>query len=285
MTYFGFLLRFLAIPIVLLLAMGWRDLMQGRHRAISMRGWPIWTAIGLHVAVALIYTTPWDNYLVSTRVWWYDPSLVTGLTIGWVPIEEYTFFLLQPILGGLWLLFLLRRPVPTQSGLRPLLRPWLALLAVIVWAGAAVILLLGWQPGTYLALELVWALPPIGLQLAFGADILWRHRRSLFLAIVPLTTFLSVADAIAINWGIWTINPEKSLNIQVGGILPLEEILFFLLTNILVTFGLTLIWAEVSHVRLLAIKRAVLSTTVFKQRAGTNGRNETIGRSGDLRLR
>jgi lycopene cyclase domain-containing protein len=146
-------------------------------------------------------------------------------------------------------------------------------------------LLAGWQPGTYLALELVWALPPIGLQLAFGADILWSHRRSLILAIVPLTIFLSTADAMAINWGTWTINPVKSLNIQIGGILPLEEILFFLLTNILVTFGLTLIWAEASHGRLLAIKRAVLSTTVFKLRASTNERNETIRRSGDLWLR
>jgi putative membrane protein len=192
---------------------------------------------------------------------------------------------LQPILGGLWLLFLLRRLKVRQGALRKSLRLRLAALVGTFWMGGAIMLFLGWQPGTYVALELFWALPPIGLQLAFGADILWRHRRLLLSAIVPLTVFLSTADAMAINWGTWTINPAKSLNIQVGGILPLEEILFFLLTNILVTFGLTLIWAEVSHVRLLAIKRAVLSTTVFKLRAGTNERNETIGRAGDLRLR
>ena len=23
-----------------------------------------------------VYTTPWDNYLVATNVWWYDPALV-----------------------------------------------------------------------------------------------------------------------------------------------------------------------------------------------------------------
>ena len=38
-----------------------------------------------------------------------DPNLVTGLTIGWVPIEEYTFFIVQPILAGLWFLFWARR--------------------------------------------------------------------------------------------------------------------------------------------------------------------------------
>jgi lycopene cyclase domain-containing protein len=58
--------------------------------------------------IAVVYTTPWDNYLVATGVWWYDPQLVTGLVLGWVPIEEYTFFIVQPILAGLWLLMLMR---------------------------------------------------------------------------------------------------------------------------------------------------------------------------------
>ncbi|MEZ4642189.1 MAG: hypothetical protein R3E31_05515 [Chloroflexota bacterium] len=46
------------------------------------------------------------------------------------------------------------------------------------------ILLIGWQPGNYLALELGWALPYIMLQLFFGADILWRQRRLVFLGLV-----------------------------------------------------------------------------------------------------
>jgi len=107
-----------------------------------------------------------------------------------------------------------------------------------------------WQPGNYLALELVWALPPIALQLAFGADILWRYRRLVFTAILSLTLYLSTADALAINWGTWTINPQKSLGILLGGILPVEEFLFFLLTNVLITFGVVLILAQESHRRL-----------------------------------
>ena len=51
--------------------------------------------------VAVLYTTPWDNYLVATGVWWYDPHLVAGLVLGWVPIEEYTFFILQTLAMGL----------------------------------------------------------------------------------------------------------------------------------------------------------------------------------------
>ncbi|MEJ2750438.1 MAG: lycopene cyclase domain-containing protein, partial [Anaerolineae bacterium] len=91
MTYFGFLLRFLLIPIVILLGLLVWDRWRGRETAVSLRAWPVSWAIGLHILVALIYTTPWDNYLVATNVWWYDPALVTGITLGWVPIEEYTF--------------------------------------------------------------------------------------------------------------------------------------------------------------------------------------------------
>jgi lycopene cyclase domain-containing protein len=124
----------------------------------------------------------------------------------------------------------------------------------IAWLVTVVILIVDWNPGTYLALELVWALPPIALQLGFGADILWRYRRLVFLSIVPLTLYLSFADALAINWGTWTIDPAQSLNIYLGGVLPIEEFIFFLLTNVLITFGITLVLAEASHRRLVAIK-------------------------------
>ena len=251
MTYFGFLVWFLIIPIILFLVIGAIDRRQGRRIPAGMRAWPAAAAIGLHVVIALLYTTLWDNYLVANNVWWYDPALVNGLTIGYVPIEEYTFFVLQPILAGLWLLFLLRRlAFPTGTGARPVLR-WAAVaVTAVLWLPSAVILLTGWSPGTYLALELVWALPPIGLQLAFGADILWRQRRLVALAILPLTLFLSAADALAISfWGIWTIDPAQSLNIFLGGVLPIEEFVFFLLTNTLVIFGVTLVMAEESHAR------------------------------------
>ncbi len=279
MSYFGFLLLFLIAPIFIMLGIALWDSRQGRERAVSLSGWSIWPAIALHVVVAVLYTTPWDNYLVATRVWWYDPDLVTGLTIGWVPVEEYTFFILQPILSGLWLLFLLRRVTASESKLRPSLRLWLSVTLGIIWLGAAGLLLSGWQPGAYLTLELVWALPPIALQFAFGADILWQQRRLLLLAIGPVTLFLSAADSLAIGWGTWTINPEKSLNIFLGGTLPIEEFLFFLLTNTLVTFGLVLIWAQYSHKRFLTIKRFLASKRLFKSFASAGLLKDSDGRS------
>ena len=249
MSYFHFLGWFLLIPIAILLAVRWLDQQQEQGESQPLQSWSIPAAIGLHVLIAVVYTTPWDNYLVATRVWWYDPELVSGIVFGWVPIEEYTFFVLQPILGGLWLAFLRPRLSFASEPLAASLPRRSVTAVAVIWLAMVFILIGRWQPGTYLALELGWALPPIMLQLWFGADILWRYRRLVLSSIVPLTIYLSAADALAINWGTWTIDPAQSLNIYLGGILPVEELIFFLLTNILVTFGVTLILAAESHQR------------------------------------
>ena len=112
----------------------------------------------------------------------------------------------------------------------------------------------GWEPGTYLGLELSWALLPIMLQVGFGADILWRYRRLVFWTLVPMTLYLSAADSLAIGWETWTINPAQSTGILIGN-LPIEEFIFFLLTNTLISFGITLILAEESHERLAVIRK------------------------------
>lgn len=257
MTYFEFLLLFLTLPTGALA--GWIVLGRRRQQPVTttLRRWPFPLATLLHSLIALIYTTPWDNYLVATGVWWYDESLVTGLTIGWVPIEEYTFFVLQPILAGLWIAALALHVHPGSVPRQPLrssLRWWLSGVVAGIWLVALLILLKGWLAGNYLGLELVWALPPIALQLGFGADILWRHRRLVSLSITSLTAYLAAADALAINSGTWTISPDKSLGILLGGVLPLEELIFFLLTNTLITFGIVLISAPESGARLAASK-------------------------------
>jgi lycopene cyclase domain-containing protein len=251
MTYFGFLLRFLVIPIVLLGVLTYLDLRRRRALPASLRFLSPWLVIAALAVVAVTYTTPWDNYLVATGIWWYDPALVTGVTLGWVPIEEYMFFILQPVMTGLWLTFLARRvrvgaPFKVQNGIR------VASAAVIglFWFTSILLLLSGWKPGNYLSLELAWALPPIALQLAFGADILWHYRRLVIPAIVSATLYLCGMDALAIDSGTWTINPELTTGIVLGGVLPIEEAIFFLLTNTLLVFGLVLGLANESFYRL-----------------------------------
>jgi lycopene cyclase domain-containing protein len=96
------------------------------------------------------------------------------------------------------------------------------------------------EPYTYLVLELGWALPPIFLQWFVGWQFLWRQRRAWGLAILLLTVYLSLADSTALGT-VWTIAPEKSLGRSIGNV-PLEEIVFFLLTNTLVVQSVILLF-------------------------------------------
>ena len=241
MSYFLFLILFVILPALAILTML-------RFRLTKLEA----VLIGVHSLIALIYTTPWDNYLVANRIWWYDPDLVTGIVFGWVPIEEYTFFIVQPVLTGAWLVLLMRRMKAGQSEVRnpKAVRIGSVLAVGAVWVGSVAMLASGWAPGTYLGLELAWALPPIMLQLGFGADLLWARRKLVGLALVTATVYLSAADALAITAGTWEINPEKTVNLLLGGVLPLEEFMFFLLTNTLVVFGITLGLAPESLTRI-----------------------------------
>ena len=96
----------------------------------------------------------------------------------------------------------------------------------------------------YLAHLLIWTLPVLGAQL-FG---LWRiyhgRLRSLSAAVFPpvlvVTLWLSAADHFAIAAGIWRFAPGKILGITVAQV-PIEEVFFFLITNLLIACGLALL--------------------------------------------
>ena len=47
-------------------------------------------------------------------------------------------------------------------------------------------------------------------------------------------------DFLAIGAGTWTIDPAQTTGILLGGVLPIEEVVFFLLTNVLIVFGMVL---------------------------------------------
>ena len=252
MTYLSFLVLLLLPPLSLALAAVLLETRRGRGLTALETG-----AIWAHVALAVVYTTPWDNYLVATGVWTYAPTRVLGLTLGWVPLEEYLFFVLQTLLTGLLVVWLARRrPVIAHGKARGGLNLAPALVLVAVWAVSVFVLVAGWKPGTYLSLELVWALLPIALQLAVGADVLWRRRWAVLLALLPVTLYLCVADRLAIRAGVWTIAPAYSLNVFLGG-LPFEEAVFFLVTNTLVVFGITLALAPETRARWEQLRAAV----------------------------
>ena len=96
MSYAQFLASFLCIPLFAVV--------------LSMRGCytrRILLALGAISLIALLYTGPWDNLIIINGVWSYGPHQVTGVLIGHVPLEEYTFYVLQVALTGsltAWLL-------------------------------------------------------------------------------------------------------------------------------------------------------------------------------------
>jgi lycopene cyclase domain-containing protein len=101
----------------------------------------------------------------------------------------------------------------------------------------------------YLLLLVVWAAPVIGLQWLAGPRSLWASRRLLLAAIGAATAYLSLADAIAIANGIWRINPALSLPLRLGP-LPVEEIVFFLVTNVMVVQSMVLLRSDEPRLRL-----------------------------------
>jgi lycopene cyclase domain-containing protein len=257
MTYFGFLLRFLVIPILVFLAMTYWDHRRGRQIHGFRNGRAVWIGIAIHVLLAVVYTTPWDNYLVATGVWYYNPDLVTGIVLGYVPIEEYTFFVLESILAGLWWWFLARQLSSPEKEFEPnrrlvSLSTWVL---VSVWLLFTYLFFFGAIRLTYLSIILFWALPPILIQLLFGADILWHYRKLVFWSIFVPGLYLSLMDIVALTDTTWSISPSQTTGILFLGILPLEEILFFFITNVLLTFGMTLLLANVSQERYIDIKK------------------------------
>jgi lycopene beta-cyclase len=267
MTYFGFLLRFLLIPILVFLAITYWENQRNKPINGFRTGGAIWIAIAVHILLAVIYTTPWDNYLVATGVWYYNPDLVTGIVLGYVPLEEYTFFVLETILAGLWWWFLARRLSPLPRGERPQVRAKFTsnkklvylstCILVPLWLVFTYLFFFGGIQWTYLSIILFWALPPIIIQVLFGADILWRYRRLVFWSILIPGMYLSLMDIVALKDTTWSISPRQTTGVLFFGILPLEEVVFFFLTNVLITFGMTLLLANVSQERFAGIKNQI----------------------------
>ncbi|WP_267641296.1 lycopene cyclase domain-containing protein [Haloarchaeobius amylolyticus] len=228
LTYAAFLLLFVVAPIFGLSVASWR------------RGLPLpregLVPTVLMVVVALAYTTPWDNYLIGQGVWWYGQGAVV-LTIGLAPLEEYLFMAFQPVLAALWFYTLRWPPVHPEEPLPRRARlvgtvGWLVLAAL----GAAALTV----PSTYyLGAILAWAAPVLALQWAVGGHYLWAARRDLAPVVAFPVAYLWAVDWYAIRLGIWTISPDHTTGLGLFG-LPVEEMLFFLVTTLLVVQGIVL---------------------------------------------
>lgn len=110
---------------------------------------------------------------------------------------------------------------------------------VYLTLGAAGVLALTFERGLYMGLILAWAAPVLAAQWAFAGPALVRAPGLYAAAVGVPTLYLWVADRIAIGAGIWSISPEYTTGLHLLG-LPMEEALFFLVTNALVVQGVVL---------------------------------------------
>ncbi len=86
------------------------------------------------------------------------------------------------------------------------------------------------------------------VQTIFGADILLANARRLLLIILPPTLYLWLLDAVALSGGTWTIDPKQTTGWMVG-VIPIEEMVFFFMTNLIIGFGMILMCSPSSKER------------------------------------
>lgn len=211
--------------------------------------------MGTLVLLALSYTTPWDSYLIQQKIWSYAPENVIG-TLYFIPFEEYFFFIIQTVISCLTLAYLLRRrrkePLAKMT-----IRPWNLVMLLVSWAFTIYFASQASYTGPfeYLNLVWVWSVPILLLQLSLGLSILIDHWKIYFLAVIPLTLYFWIADSIAIAKRIWFFPAESISGIEIAGYLPIEEALFFLVTNMMVTQGYILFTrVDLSQIRLQGVR-------------------------------
>lgn len=193
------------------------------------------TALVIVTALAVVYTTPWDRLLIGMGVWSYGANTVAGRIWG-VPYEEILFFVLQPILTTLWTIHV-AGPVEAVRG-----HSWrdrATGIAAGLTVGLVGLAMLTVQSTVYLGALLAWAGPVLALQWAVGWRYLVRTRARVAVAVLVPSAYLWVVDRLAIEAGVWTIADTYTTGFAVAG-LPIEEICFFLVTNLFVVQGVVL---------------------------------------------
>ncbi len=231
MTYADFLLIFLIAPLIALGAILRRRLLDRRFLALA----------GGLALVALIYMAPWDHTAAVWGLWTWAPGRTWGARWWDVPPEEYLFCILEALLAStlIYAVLLWRGRIASSARIQREEHPLRADVVTTLVAGALTASVrAGWA---YLPFLLVWALPVIGIQWALGGHYLWRERRIWPWVALGICAYLVLADAVAISAGVWSFDPHALTGAALGPV-PLEEILFYLLTALMVTQGFVAFW-------------------------------------------
>ncbi|KAE9527286.1 hypothetical protein AGLY_012984 [Aphis glycines] len=191
-------------------------------------------------AVALIYTTPCYNYSISNRARSYSPGRVKAV-VGNVPVEEYLSVVLQTVLTSLWALLCLRWRLPFlnfnhDQRSYQLIR-WIPILLLSVAVAVGFKIAVPGQKTFYLGSILYWASPVIMLMWYGAGNYFVRNIKLSFMAIVIPTIYLLWVNRIALKENVWHLNKATSLNVIAMNGLPLEEVLFTVITTTMVVLA------------------------------------------------
>ncbi|GAA6016262.1 hypothetical protein JCM10207_000450 [Rhodosporidiobolus poonsookiae] len=194
------------------------------------------------IAIAVTATIPWDSYLIRHRIWSYPESSVVGPTLFSIPYEEIFFFFVQTyITATVYAVF--SRPVvhavllPRHASEGQATR-WIGTAGFLAVLALAIAKLEEGGEGTYLALIVGWVAPFLALLWFIASThITSMPRYAVLLPILLPTFFLWECDARALQRGTWVIEKGTKLGLSYRG-LEIEEAVFFLLTNVMIVFGL-----------------------------------------------
>ena len=229
MTYLRFHLIFNLPLLIVLAAMqrpGAMDLGEGQ-------------AFGLVLLAVMVFTSPWDNLAAKWGIWGF-PRGKYSARIGYLPVEEYAFFLLQSINVMLAMRALFHYFPDWQLGLETeISKATLICLAasVIPWIFIAV--QLRWLrrkagPCVNYAIHLAWFLPVVYVQWVLAPPLFWGHAGLLALLTAAFGIYYTLADLAAVRAGTWYFDEKQITGVKLAGLLPWEEIAFFFLTSLLV---------------------------------------------------
>jgi lycopene cyclase domain-containing protein len=82
------------------------------------------------------------------------------------------------------------------------------------------------QSFTYLGVLLFIFLGSAWLEIALRTRVLRRWKRLLLALAIPFTLFV-IWDVWAIASGHWSIDPDQTIGVVIGGVIPVEELIFF----------------------------------------------------------
>jgi putative membrane protein len=229
MTYLRFHLIF-NLPLLILLA--------------ALSGPLPWTteeveALGWVLLAVMIFTTPWDNLAAKWGIWGF-PREKYSLRLGYLPVEEYAFFLLQSVNVMLAVRALFRFFPDWQTGQETEIGMGALIClaaSVIPWLLVAVQLRRLRQkagPRVNYAIHLAWFLPVIYAQWILAQPLFLGHAGLLVLVTAAFGVYYTLADLVAVRAGTWFFDEKQITGAKLGGILPWEEIAFFFLTSLLV---------------------------------------------------